>query len=409
SGPGSQRDSVWFSGDKIMYWVSLEFQAYFTSSASNICYGWWSHDIGGHMQGYKDDVMAARWVQFGVFSPINRLHSSKSEFNGKEPWRYSMEIRQVMAEFLRLRHQMIPYLYTMNHRAYQEGLPLILPMYYEYPNDCGAYRVKNQYLFGSELLVVPITTPQIANIHRGKERVWLPKGYYIDFFTGMIYRGGRELTMYRSIHSIPVLAKTGAIIPMTGEIMGRQAENNPSTLCICVYAGADGTFTLYEDDNETANYRNGDCVKTEMALDWENRTFTIGPAAGNFSLIPEKRTYEVCVYGVKTPPCSTICVGYEAAESYDTEKGCLRITIPEVPVNERLLIRLPGLELRPNDVVREAFRLLDQAEISFTDKERVYDLVKKEVPTAAKVAELYTLGVDPDLAGAVAEILTADV
>ena len=88
AGPGSHRYPVGFSGDTLITWESLDFQPYFTSTASNIGYGWWSHDIGGHMLGYKNDEMEARWYQFGVFSPINRLHSSSSEFNGKEPWRF---------------------------------------------------------------------------------------------------------------------------------------------------------------------------------------------------------------------------------------------------------------------------------------------------------------------------------
>ena len=135
AGPGSHRYPVGFSGDTIITWDSLAFQPYFTSTASNIGYGMWSHDIGGHMRGFKDDEMAGRWLQFGVFSPIMRLHSSNSEFNGKEPWRYRPEICSMMEEFLRLRHRLLPYLYTMNHRAYEEDIPLMLPMYYNWPEE----------------------------------------------------------------------------------------------------------------------------------------------------------------------------------------------------------------------------------------------------------------------------------
>lgn len=89
AGPGSHRYPIGFSGDTVISWESLDFQPFFTANASNIGYGWWSHDIGGHMMGIKDDEMAVRWLQFGVFSPILRLHSTCSEFNGKEPWRYN--------------------------------------------------------------------------------------------------------------------------------------------------------------------------------------------------------------------------------------------------------------------------------------------------------------------------------
>ena len=154
SGPGSHRYPVGFSGDTVITWESLDFQPYFTATASNIGYGWWSHDIGGHMMGYKNDELALRWLQLGVFSPIMRLHSSCSEFNGKEPWRYRKEVETIMDKFLRLRHQMIPYLHTMNRRASEEGIPLIQPLYYQNPGKWDAFRMKNEYYFGSDILKV---------------------------------------------------------------------------------------------------------------------------------------------------------------------------------------------------------------------------------------------------------------
>ena len=147
AGPGSHRYPVGFSGDTVITWESLDFQPYFTATASNIGYGWWSHDIGGHMMGYKNDELALRWLQLGVFSPIMRLHSTCCEFNGKEPWRYRKEVELIMDKFLRLRHQMIPYLHTMNRRASEEGIPLIQPLYYQNPGKWDAFRMKNEYYF----------------------------------------------------------------------------------------------------------------------------------------------------------------------------------------------------------------------------------------------------------------------
>ena len=189
AGPGSHRYPVGFSGDTLITWESLDFQPYFTSTASNIGYGWWSHDIGGHMLGYKNDEMEARWYQFGVFSPINRLHSSSSEFNGKEPWRFKKEVHDTMCEFLRLRHRLLPYLYTMNHRAWAEGEPICQPMYYAYPENWDAYGRKNEYFFGSELIAAPVTTARIENLNVAKTKVWLPEGLWFDFFTDTVYQG----------------------------------------------------------------------------------------------------------------------------------------------------------------------------------------------------------------------------
>ena len=298
AGPGSHRYPVGFSGDTLITWESLDFQPYFTSTASNIGYGWWSHDIGGHMLGYKNDEMEARWYQFGVFSPINRLHSSSSEFNGKEPWRFKKEVHDTMCEFLRLRHRLLPYLYTMNHRAWAEGEPICQPMYYAYPENWDAYGRKNEYFFGSELIAAPVTTARIENLNVAKTKVWLPEGLWFDFFTDTVYQGGRNQNMYRSIDQIPVLAKAGAILPMTDEIRAIDTEKNPEELTVRVYPGADNSFTLYEDDNITEGYRQGICAVTEMNLNWQEKTFTIKPSAGDLTLLPKQRTWKIELHKV---------------------------------------------------------------------------------------------------------------
>ncbi|MGH3372376.1 MAG: TIM-barrel domain-containing protein, partial [Nocardioidaceae bacterium] len=109
AGVGSHRYPVGFSGDTVISWASLDFQPYFTATASNVGYGWWSHDVGGHFMGGKDDELATRWVQFGVFSPVMRLHSGADPFNSKEPWRFEERADRVMRSSLRLRHQLVPY------------------------------------------------------------------------------------------------------------------------------------------------------------------------------------------------------------------------------------------------------------------------------------------------------------
>ena len=107
-GPGSHRYPVGFSGDSIVTWESLAFQPEFTATASNVGYGWWSHDLGGHMGGYRDDELTARWIQLGTFSPIFRLHSSNSPWAGKEPWKYNDEAAETIRDSMRLRHRLVP-------------------------------------------------------------------------------------------------------------------------------------------------------------------------------------------------------------------------------------------------------------------------------------------------------------
>ena len=255
AGPGSHRYPVGFSGDTIVTWASLAFQPEFTATASNIGYGWWSHDIGGHMFGGKDDELGTRWLQLGCFSPILRLHSSDSQWTRKEPWTYGPEAGKVMTEFLRFRHRLLPYLYTMNARSATEGTPLVRPMYWAYPERDEAYNFPNQYLFGSELIVLPITAPQDPKLRLAKTKGWLPPGRYVDIFTGAVYSGDRSLWLSRKLEDYPVLAKEGSIIPLDAALKPENGESNPDDIEILVVVGADGEFELLEDDPKGAQQR----------------------------------------------------------------------------------------------------------------------------------------------------------
>ena len=377
AGPGSHRYPIGFSGDTVITWESLDFQPYFTETASNIGYGWWSHDIGGHMQGYKNDEMTARWTQLGIFSPIMRLHSTCSEFNGKEPWRFKKETEIAMGEALRLRHAMAPYLYTMNYRSYKDNLPLVLPMYYEYPEENKAYDLKNQFYFGTEMIVSPITQARLSDLNVAKVKVWLPEGIWYDIFTGLMYTGGRTLEMYRTLESIPVLAKAGGIIPFTDEVSGVQVASNPHSLKIFVFAGTNGKFELYEDDNETCDYEQGICVTTEMCYtEGKENVFSIYPAKGQLSLIPEKRTYTVEMTGYQKIALNNVKIFVDDALlvdtgiSYDAKKQAMIINIPDVYVTKQIKIVVDSkYVVLSNQVERRFFDFLNQAEIEFSLKD----------------------------------------
>lgn len=413
AGPGSHRYPVGFSGDTIVTWESLDFQPYFTSTASNMGYGWWSHDIGGHMHGYRNDELETRWMQYGVFSPIMRLHSTNNEFNGKEPWRFPEEKRQVMNEFLRLRHRLIPYLYTMNYRSWKEGAPLVAPLYYDYPEQEEAYQVKNGYFFGTELLVFPATTPRIAGINQSETTGWLPKGIYTDMFTGMIYESTADRTMsfFRGLDSIPVLAKAGAIVPVTDEISSVQAGRNPESLRIRIYPGADNTFLLYEDDNETCGYEHGECAVTSMKLCWEGvQSFCVGQVEGNAALIPEHRDYVLEFWGVKDAQVKLLENGEPRAfeKTYDSFRNVLTVTVLGHPSKEKLeLFFETPLELGDNHVKERLHRFLDQAEISFDLKVELTNLAEKETSPLKLAGELYARGLDQSLLGVLLELLCA--
>ena len=407
AGPGSHRYPIGFSGDTIISWKSLDFQPFFTSSASNIGYGMWSHDIGGHTNGARDDELSGRWVQFGVFSPIMRLHSTNNRFISKEPWRYRPEIRAVIEKFLRLRHRMLPYLYTMNYRQYAERIPMILPMYYRYPRQKEAYQVSNQYLFGSEMMVAAVTTPCIKSLRMAKTTVWIPEGEWYDIFNGMRYHGGRKMNLYRDINSIPVFARAGAIIPFQEDYM-EPAGDNPKQLHIYVYTGADGSFILYEDDNITTGYQKEKCVRTSYKWHEEDGCFCICSAEGETSLIPEKRDYIITFCGIKDAQVTGKRKADGSEVEFHTEKKeNISVVMENISVNEEITLNLRKRIHNKNEIAERCFQILNRAEIGYDLKEDVFRQIETHTDQSLLLNSLQAMKLNQDLYSALSEIITA--
>lgn len=293
SGVGSHRYPLGFSGDTHITWKTLEYLPYFTLTASNVGYTWWSHDIGGHTAGEMNGELYVRHLQFGVFSPINRLHCCEAETMTKEPWVYKNGTGLIAEEYLRLRHRMIPYLYSASYRTHSEGLALIEPLYYQW-NQKEAYQYKDEYLFGSELLVAPVTQKMHADGF-ARVKIWLPEGKWTDIFTGDEYQigeNGKEMTLLRRLESIPALAKEGAVLPFSGD--DGNSVKNPERLEIWTYNG-ENAYTLYEDG--TAEEKQGKFF-TEFKSEYAEKdgcglqSLEI-TSNGDGSVIPENRQITV--------------------------------------------------------------------------------------------------------------------
>lgn len=290
SGLGSHRYPLGFSGDTFVSWLSLRLQPYFTANAANCGYTTWSHDIGGHMGArQKDDELYLRWIQYGVFSPIMRLHSTKFAIS-KEPANHPA-VEEQAKEALRFRHRLIPYIYSELYKNFSEGRALIEPMYYPDPNKTMAYNAKNQYYFGSKLIVCPITSPMNKKTGKAKVKVWLPRGEFTDIYTGETLTGG-SYTLERDLSSIPVFAKSGAIIPLGSN--GGNSVENPSELELLVYKGS-SRYKLYEDKGDGIDYLSGDFAITQFRVTQteDELKFKIYQVEGNASLVPELRDYRV--------------------------------------------------------------------------------------------------------------------
>ncbi len=411
-GLGSHRYPIGFSGSTSITWNSLNFQPYFTATASNVGYGWWSHDIGGHRGGISDDELVTRWVQYGVFSPIMRMHSSNDNFNAKEPWKYCRDSEEAMTAFLRLRHRLVPYTYTMNYRAWHDDRPLVEPMYYVYPESPDAYAVKNQYMFGSQLMVNPITSKKDPETLAGCAKTWLPDGLWYDIFTGISYKGGRMMNMHRSLESIPVFAKAGGILPMAEEKTIGCDVSNPAALEVCVFVGADGSFELYEDDGVTEAYREGKSAITRFAVHWgEEKSFVIEPVHGCTELVPAQREYSISFYGLQPGNVTGVAVNGAAREfagEYDETRNVQTVHIGAVAPTDRVVfIVADDAVVAENPVSHWAYTAIRRAEIDYATKESLYKTVIGKADILSKLSAINSMPLSDEMKSVVYELLLA--
>lgn len=343
-GLGSHRYPVGFSGDAIVSWESLAFQPYFTATSANVNYGWWSHDIGGHMEGGKDPELYTRWVQFGVFSPIFRLHSGKDGVQERRPWGYGQKVERITSEYMRLRHRLIPYLFSMVYRAHQNDLPLILPLYYEWPREERAYQYPDQYLFGSELLVAPYLSPRDARSGLSEKEVWLPEGNWFEFFEGREYRGGACYQIRGDLSDTPVFARAGAIIPLVGEDALADTET-PSSLEIQLFPLADNQFVLVEDSGKGAISK----ILIEQSFSKPEWLVCVHPATGDILHLPEKRDLALIYRGVSPGVKVSADVNGSAIKvrtRYDESTHSIRVSGLPLFAQDCLSVRLTAEEGR---------------------------------------------------------------
>ena len=403
-GYGSQRYPIGFSGDTLITWRSLDFQPYFTVTASNIGYGWWSHDIGGHMGGVRDDELTVRWVQFGVFSPIFRLHSSDSRFLGREPWQYNLRAEAVITKFMRLRHRLFPYLYTMCYRDCTQLIPLMRPMYHLYPEEKRAYEVKNQYYFGSELLVAPITRKG-DNSDMAGVTVWLPEGTWTDAFTGYIYKGNQMIDVFRTMETMPVFIKAGGIVPMQRHQQNSRQLGCAVNMDVYVSPGADGSFQLYEDNGTDLAYQGGGYCVTPMNFQWlqTKATFVISPAEGEVSLIPQRRNWRIFFRGFRKN-CRFDVHGRSVEADYDEQTNTYIVSFEDVSVETEIVVTVshPDDLLHDNSDCRKMMiNCLTRAQTPLYEKDKllaVFDANHERIKRGLKIFK-HECGFDQTLLG----------
>ncbi len=346
---GNHRYPIGFSGDTYVTWDALAFQPYFTATAANVGYGWWSHDIGGHMGGATEPELFARWVQFGALSPCLRLHATNDLLAERRPWTFPKEIFRAVRTAFQLRYQLVPYLYSVAREVSEKGLSLCTPMYYDFPEAEAAYLARDQYFLGQQMIAAPIVRPADPLTGLASVAVWIPDGEWLDFFTRESFSGPCWVTLTGDIERIPVLVKAGAIIPMSEIAATTDAlPHNPLTLRL--FPGAAGEFWLYEDDGISEAYTQGESEATHLTSRSDKNTIfrlEIAPTTGRGPSLPAERSFNLYFEGTNRPDVVTLDKVEISDWSYDPTTLTTLVKVPLHSKQTGLSVQLETRDSRP--------------------------------------------------------------
>ncbi len=396
---------VHYSGETKVGWDTLKYLPYFNSTASNIGMSWWSHDIGGFKGGIEDGELYLRYAELATFSPIFRFSAKRGAYYKREPWNWDIKTYTIVKDYCKLRHKLIPYLYTENYKYHKTCLPVVEPLYYYYPELFDEPDFRNEYYFGTELLVSPITEPKDTIMNRAIERIFLPKGTWYDFTTGKKFVGNKRYTLFFKDEDYPVYAKSGSIIPIAKLDENINNTNPPKGMEIDVFPGSSNVYRLYEDDGLSSLYEEGYYIITAIDYNYAKDEYdlSIHPVDGKTGIIPDERDYFIRFRNTREPENISININNEPITNYITyvEDNDFVIEIKKVDTKKQLDISCFGkdLEIDAARIINEDInQIISDVPIETLIKERVGAIMFSNMSVSKKriaIRKLKSTGLDP--------------
>jgi alpha-D-xyloside xylohydrolase len=275
---------------------------------------YWTTDIGGFFRPgksqYTDEKyheLLTRWFQWGTFNPIFRIHGYMTE---TEPWKYGQTVEDNIRKMLNLRYRLLPYIYSDAWQVTKNGSTMMRPMIMDFSGDTAALNCQYEFMFGKNILVAPVTEPDVHQCN-----VYLPNTTdWYDFWTGDKFTGGQKIIKETPLDIIPLYIKAGSLLPF-GQKVQFAAEKKWDNLEIRIYAGANGEFTLYEDEGDNYNYEKG--VYSTITFSWDDakKELSIGDRKGLFSGVLTERKFSIVLVGKKKG------TGMDALDKFDKVVG----------------------------------------------------------------------------------------
>ena len=390
-GIASHRYPALYSGNTKVSWKTLKYLPYFNITSSNLGLSYYSHDIGGYEGGVEDSELYTRYVQFGTYSPIFRLSSKAGRYYKREPWKWDIFTESIVKDYIRIRHRLIPYIYSEMYKYSKDGINLIKPLYLDYEKILDEPLYKNEYHFGKELFVCPITEPKDKVMNRVVHRMYLPEGTWYDFKTGKKFPGGKRYVTFYKDEDYPVYAKSGAIVPMA--ILDENNLNSvkpPEKMEIQVFPGVSNNYDLYEDDGVTNLYKEGYYIVTNIDYNYRKNNYTLilRPTQGKTGIIPDKRDYKIKFRNTKRPEYVKVNVGrFEVEFTTRSDENDFIIEVPNVPTNQQLTINCGGeaIEIDAVRLINEDIdEIISGLLIETTLKEKIASIIFSDMTIRKK-------------------------
>ncbi len=390
-GIASHRYPALYSGNTKVSWKTLKYLPYFNITSSNLGLSYYSHDIGGYEGGVEDSELYTRYVQFGTYSPIFRFSSKEGRYYKREPWKWDIFTESIVKDYIRIRHRLIPYIYSEVYKYSKDGINLIKPLYLDYEKILDEPLYKNEYHFGKELFVCPITEPKDKVMNRVVHRMYLPEGTWYDFKTGKKFPGGKRYVTFYKDEDYPVYAKSGAIVPMA--ILDENNLNSvkpPEKMEIQVFPGVSNNYDLYEDDGVTNLYKEGYYIVTNIDYNYRKNNYTLilRPTQGKTGIIPDKRDYKIKFRNTKRPEYVKVNVGrFEVEFTTRSDENDFIIEVPNVPTNQQLTINCGGeaIEIDAVRLINEDIdEIISGLLIETTLKEKIASIIFSDMTIRKK-------------------------
>ncbi|HEX3684124.1 MAG TPA: glycoside hydrolase family 31 protein [Bryobacteraceae bacterium] len=292
---GIQRNAVTaWSGDILSDFETYKRQipAGLNFELSGIPY--WTTDIGGFVFGHPEDPkyreLFVRWFQYGAFCPIFRVHGTRIP-DENELWSYGPDAESILTRFDRLRYRLMPYIYSVAWMVTSQSYTPMRPLAMDFGDDVKAQNIGDQFLFGPAILVNPVTDQGATT-----RQLYLPKSKWYDFWTGAVSSGPMEVNAPAPLSRLPLYVRAGSIVPMGPDL--QYAEQKPADpIELRVYPGADGDFTIYEDDNNSYDYEKGAYATIPIHWNDSGHTLTIGERKGQFPGMLAGRAFQIVFVG----------------------------------------------------------------------------------------------------------------